>query len=114
MFLYSCNIYLLLMQCRVLKSAQSPVLLTVKLKCAEHGRSSGNNDVLKASITSKTKRLLFKIDDDLRQDYIVMQIFRSLNESFMKEGLDLNLVFYDIFPTSSKEGKPYQTTSIAL
>jgi phosphatidylinositol kinase/protein kinase (PI-3 family) len=48
--------------------------------------------------------LLFKHDDDLRQDALVIQMFRMMNEVLVSCGLDLGMQFYDVLPTGPKEG----------
>jgi hypothetical protein len=141
------------LQCRVLKSAQYPVLLVMEVTDtapSEHTMSyesipgkegasdsstrdnnttgssmemetsasaSGWQDLshvfddgysrnnIRKDIKTKKKTFLFKMEDDLRQDEIVLQMFRFLDEAFKRAGLDLNLVFYDILPTGPLEGE---------
>lgn len=50
------------------------------------------------------KYLLFKHDDDLRQDALVIQMFRMMNEVLVTNGLDLGMQFYDVLPTGPREG----------
>jgi hypothetical protein len=67
----------------------------------EEGRRINVSPVIPST---KQKTFLFKMEDDLRQDSIVLQIFKYLDEAFKKAGLDLNLVFYDVLPTGPREG----------
>ena len=52
------------------------------------------------------KAVLFKMEDDLRQDALILQMCRYLDEAFKAAGFDLNLIFYDILPTGPREGLP--------
>lgn len=137
----SCLVLRFVCQCRVLKSAQYPVLLVLEVSNATVATNSNTDTVTSSSsrssswspfkkemkkenkepreqkdksqksisttiaTTKKQKTFLFKMEDDLRQDKLVLQIFQFMDQAFLRSGLDLNLMHYDVLPTGPREGK---------
>lgn len=48
--------------------------------------------------------LMLKVGDDLRQDALIMQLLRVMNELWRKEGLDMEMQLYDCISTGFERG----------
>ncbi|KAK6027857.1 phosphoinositide 3-kinase family, accessory domain protein [Ostertagia ostertagi] len=71
-------------------SAMMPVKLTFK--------------TITGTDTNKEYTLIFKQGDDLRQDQLVIQMFRLMDSLFKKDQLDLKLTPYAVLSTGVNEG----------
>ncbi|KAM3968313.1 LOW QUALITY PROTEIN: phosphatidylinositol-4-phosphate 3-kinase catalytic subunit Pi3K68D [Aphomia sociella] len=47
---------------------------------------------------------MFKVGDDLRQDSLVLQVIKVMDNLWLKAGLDLRMVTFQALPTSNKRG----------
>jgi hypothetical protein len=52
----------------------------------------------------KTKTVIYKRGDDLRQDQLVLQMFRLMDSILCRNGLDLHITPYFVLATSSYDG----------
>ena len=77
---------------KVLSSAKRPLYLTWVNK-SEY-----------AELFEKTRELIFKHGDDLRQDMLTLQALKLINNIWMEEGLDLKMLVYDCASTGHKIG----------
>lgn len=75
-------------QCRIMDSSKMPLWLVLE-----------NADPLGPPIS-----LLFKCNDDLRQDVLVMQMLNIMESVWQQEGLDLHLSCYGCVATGDKMG----------
>jgi phosphatidylinositol kinase/protein kinase (PI-3 family) len=48
--------------------------------------------------------LMLKVGDDLRQDALIMQLLRVMNDLWRKEGLDMQMMLYDCISTGYERG----------
>jgi phosphatidylinositol kinase/protein kinase (PI-3 family) len=48
--------------------------------------------------------LMIKVGDDLRQDALIMQLLRVMNDLWRKEGLDMQMMLYDCISTGFERG----------
>uniref|UniRef100_A0A914GS26 Phosphatidylinositol-4-phosphate 3-kinase n=1 Tax=Globodera rostochiensis TaxID=31243 RepID=A0A914GS26_GLORO len=48
--------------------------------------------------------IIYKAGDDLRQDSVVLQLVRAMNDIWLSEQLDLRMVLFRCMPTGSKKG----------
>ncbi|KAL3084827.1 hypothetical protein niasHT_031712 [Heterodera trifolii] len=48
--------------------------------------------------------IIYKAGDDLRQDAVVLQLVRAMNDIWLSEQLDLRMVLFRCLPTGSKKG----------
>ena len=55
-------------------------------------------------LTYNVKQFIYKFNDDLRQEFLIMQLIKLFKEIFYKENLPLNLTTYNIIITSNKSG----------
>lgn len=79
---------LVLEKCRTMSSKQVPIWLTFK----------------QADPIHPTKAVMFKAGDDLRQDMLVLQMFRIMSKMWGRAGLDLQMSPYNVLSTGSKVG----------
>ena len=56
------------------------------------------------SSEGKIFRVIFKIGDDLRQDLMMLQIFRIMDKIWMENNLDLKFTIYNVCPIELKSG----------
>ncbi|TMS36679.1 hypothetical protein L596_003781 [Steinernema carpocapsae] len=49
-------------------------------------------------------RIIYKIGDDMRQDAIVLQMVRMMNEIWLSDFLDLRMIIFRCLPTGVKKG----------
>jgi CRP-like cAMP-binding protein len=75
-------------RCRVMESKKKPLWLTFK------DAPVGGNDIV----------LMLKVGDDLRQDALIMQLLRVMNDLWRKEGLDMQMKLYDCISTGYERG----------
>lgn len=105
--------------CTVFRSAMFPILVTCtirKLKPAvvyllelEEFTALGLKEPVSVYLpdseeTRKTARFIFKAGDDLRQDQLIMQLFRWGDGILQMRGLDLKLSPYNIIAFSPTDG----------
>ena len=74
-------------RCRVMESKKKPLWLTLK------DANTGADIVL-----------MLKVGDDLRQDALIMQLLRVMNDLWKKEGLDMQMQLYDCISTGHERG----------
>mmetsp|Transcript_34230 Transcript_34230/g.75420 ORF Transcript_34230/g.75420 Transcript_34230/m.75420 type:complete len:1239 (+) Transcript_34230:443-4159(+) len=74
-------------RCRVMESKKKPLWLT-----------------LKDATTGADIVLMLKVGDDLRQDALIMQLLRVMNDLWQKEGLDMQMKLYDCISTGHERG----------
>jgi Phosphatidylinositol 3- and 4-kinase/Phosphoinositide 3-kinase family, accessory domain (PIK domain) len=74
--------------CRVMESKKKPLWLSLK-NCADE---------------SKNIVLMLKVGDDLRQDALILQLLRIMNDLWKKEGLDLQMMIYGCISTGDERG----------
>lgn len=74
-------------RCRVMESKKKPLWLTLK-------DASGGDDLV----------LMLKVGDDLRQDALIIQLLRVMNELWRREGLDMQMMLYDCISTGFERG----------
>ena len=70
---------------KVINSKTKPIILP----CVEH--------------SGKIKEYMIK-NEDIRKEYIIMNVIKLIKYYLLQENLDLNIVTYDILPISSKYG----------
>ena len=73
-------------RCRVMESKKKPLWLTLK-------EASGADIVL-----------MLKVGDDLRQDALIMQLLRVMDDLWRREGLDMQMMLYDCISTGFERG----------
>lgn len=73
-------------RCRVMESKKKPLWLTLK-------------DTKGADIV-----LMLKVGDDLRQDALIMQLLRVMDDLWRREGLDMQMMLYDCISTGFERG----------
>ena len=71
---------------KVFKSSLSPLMITFK------------------TVEDQTYSLMYKVGDDLRQDQLVIQVIRLMDELLKNENVDLKLTPYKILATGPDEG----------
>ncbi len=74
-------------RCRVMESKKKPLWLTLK-------DANGGKDIV----------LMLKVGDDLRQDALIMQLLRVMNDLWRREGLDMQMRLYDCISTGFERG----------
>ncbi|KAJ8598282.1 hypothetical protein CTAYLR_006012 [Chrysophaeum taylorii] len=79
---------LLLRKCKVMGSAQRPLLLTF----------------LNADETKPNHVVIFKCGDDLRQDQLTLQLIRAMDQIWRDAGLDLRMSPYRCVATAAEQG----------
>jgi len=55
-------------------------------------------------VNEENYKFLFKYGDDLRQDNLVLQMFKIMANMWAEDGLDLNLLAYDVMETGFETG----------
>lgn len=48
--------------------------------------------------------LIIQAGDDLRQDAVVIQLVRAMNDIWLSEQLDLRMILFKCLPTGSRKG----------
>lgn len=74
-------------KCRVMESKKKPLWLTLK-------DARGGKDFV----------LMLKVGDDLRQDALIMQLLRVMNDLWKREELDMQMMLYDCISTGYERG----------
>jgi len=74
-------------RCRVMESKKKPLWLTFL------DANTGEDIVL-----------MLKVGDDLRQDALIMQLLRVMNDLWRREGLDMQMQLYDCISTGYERG----------
>ena len=77
-------------ECKLMSSAQMPMWLSLK-----------NVD---EAVGDKNTLMMFKAGDDLRQDILTLQILRVLDKVWLDNGLNLNLLPYNVVSTGDGQG----------
>ena len=75
-------------KCRVMESKKKPLWLTLK-----NADENAGNVVL-----------MLKVGDDLRQDTLILQLLRVMQEIWRREGLDMQMMVYDCITTGFERG----------
>jgi phosphatidylinositol-4,5-bisphosphate 3-kinase len=75
-------------KCRVMESKKKPLWLTFK------DSVPGNENLV----------LMLKVGDDLRQDALIMQLLRVMDNLWKREGLDMQMKLYDCISTGDERG----------
>jgi len=70
-----------------MESKKKPLWLTLK-------DATGGPDIV----------LMLKVGDDLRQDALIMQLLRVMNDLWRREGLDMQMQLYDCISTGFERG----------
>jgi hypothetical protein len=74
--------------CRVMESKKKPLWLSLK-NCVKGG---------------KNIILMLKVGDDLRQDALILQMLKIMNNLWKKEGLDMQMMIYGCISTGDQRG----------
>jgi len=53
---------------------------------------------------SKPLSFIFKFGDDLRQDNLVLQLFKIMDRLWTEDGLQMEMVTYDVMETGFETG----------
>lgn len=75
-------------ECKVMESKKKPLWLVMH-----------DCDVAKPNVV-----LMLKVGDDLRQDILIMQLLRVMDDLWKKEGLDMSMMLYDCISTGFERG----------
>ena len=75
-------------KCRVMESKKKPLWLNLT-----NGLEQGKNFVL-----------MLKVGDDLRQDALILQLLKIMNDLWKKEGLDMQMMIYGCISTGDERG----------
>lgn len=70
-----------------MESKKKPLWLTLK-------DANGGKDIV----------LMLKVGDDLRQDALIIQLLRVMNDLWKREGLDMQMQLYDCISTGFERG----------
>lgn len=70
-----------------MESKKKPLWLTLK-------DADGGKDLV----------LMLKVGDDLRQDSLIIQLLRVMNDLWKREGLDMQMMLYDCISTGFERG----------
>jgi phosphatidylinositol-4,5-bisphosphate 3-kinase len=75
-------------KCRVMESKKKPLWLTL----------------INADPSGSEYVVMLKVGDDLRQDALILQLLRVMNDIWSKEGLDMQMQVYDCISTGFERG----------
>ena len=75
-------------ECKVMESKKKPLWLVMH-----------DSDVAKPNVV-----LMLKVGDDLRQDILILQLLRVMDDLWKKEGLDMNMMLYGCISTGFERG----------
>jgi phosphatidylinositol-4,5-bisphosphate 3-kinase len=78
--------------CRVMASKQAPL----RLRFRNASKSAPHN--------AQVVGMFFKVGDDLRQDQLVMQVLRTMDDLWRREGEDYCMTAYGVLPTAERQG----------
>lgn len=82
---------------RCFMSAQVPLLLIANVKNQSELTNEEDENVEKIKV-------MFKFGDDLRQDNLVLQFFRIMDEMWLEKGMNMEMVTYKVLETGDKIG----------
>jgi hypothetical protein len=98
--------------CRVMESKKKPLWLTLK-----NADPNGPNIVLMLKVTYVAKRVfslvnlssscspcVSQVGDDLRQDALILQLLRVMDDLWRREGLEMQMMLYDCISTGFERG----------
>lgn len=95
-------VFLISMQCRMLRSSKHPALLVFSAKKIARGLS-GSDPATSTSTSSVAYTVLLKQEDDVRQDELAMQIVRYMDRILKGAALDLELLTYEVLALGPRE-----------
>ena len=99
-------VFLISMQCRMLRSSKHPALLVFSAKKIARGLS-GSDPATSTSTSTSTSSVaytvLLKQEDDVRQDELAMQIVRYMDRILKGAALDLELLTYEVLALGPRE-----------
>lgn len=86
----------------VFMSKQVPLLLIAEVR----NFGDDDNGIKNLSLNQKTEviKILFKYGDDLRQDNLVLQFFRIMDEMWMEKNMNMMMVRYKVMETGFQVG----------
>jgi phosphatidylinositol kinase/protein kinase (PI-3 family) len=74
-------------------SAQVPLLINAEVRNPDNEEKKG-----------EMIKVMFKFGDDLRQDNLVLQFFRIMDEMWMQQSMNMEMVRYQVLETGNKVG----------
>lgn len=75
-------------ECKVMESKKKPLWLTM------HNANQSASKVV----------LMLKVGDDLRQDILILQLLRVMDDIWRKEGLEMQMMLYNCISTGFERG----------
>ncbi|XP_026190834.1 uncharacterized protein LOC113146753 [Cyclospora cayetanensis] len=87
-------LHIIAQECYVMKSSQYPLVIKALIYYAQPQQQQQE--------TLRLQRFLYKEDDDLRQDVLVLQLIAYMNRILLRYGLDLKLTPYKASPLLSQ------------
>ncbi|CDJ38085.1 phosphatidylinositol 3-kinase, putative [Eimeria tenella] len=99
--------------CYVMKSSQYPLVIKALTYQQQHRhQQSSNQRQEQQQGVLRLQRFLYKADDDLRQDVLVLQLVSYMNKILLKYGLDLKLTPYKARKLYTAESLCSNTTQL--
>jgi phosphatidylinositol kinase/protein kinase (PI-3 family) len=75
-------------ECKVMESKKKPLWLTMH----------------NANLSAGKVVLMLKVGDDLRQDILILQLLRVMDDIWRKEGLEMQMMLYNCISTGFERG----------